>query len=68
MADSAWKVVNHELTPAGRSYTVVLGEREVMVLHVPGGWQFYNMLTDVRCEPNAGVKAAVRAYERDEGE
>lgn len=62
---SAWQVTAHELTSAGHRYTVVLGEREWIVLHtLSGGWQFWN--GHARCEANAGVRAAVLAYEREE--
>jgi hypothetical protein len=63
---SAWEVTGYELTSAGRRYTVVLGEREWIVLHATEGWQFWN--GRARCEANAGVRAAVLAYERDEDE
>lgn len=55
-----------ELTPAGRRYTVVLGEREYIVLHAPGGWQFFNSQTRKRCDANAGVRAAILRYESEE--
>jgi len=53
------------LTPAGRRYTVALGEREWIVLHTDsGGWQFWN--GHARCEANAGVRSAILTYEREE--
>lgn len=61
--ESDWQVTGYELTPAGRRYTVVLGQREWIVLHADQGWQFYN--GRARCEPNGGVRAAVLAYERN---
>jgi hypothetical protein len=62
--DSAWEVVGCNLTPAGRRYTVVLGEREWIVLHtLSGGWQFWN--GHARCEANAGVRASILTYERN---
>lgn len=61
--DSAWQVTDSTLTSAGRRYTVVLGQREWIVLHAPGGWQFWNGFS--RCEVNAGVRASILAYERE---
>jgi hypothetical protein len=61
---SRWQVESVELTSAGRRYTVVLGEREWVVLHSPEGWQFWN--GHARCEPNAGVRASILAYESEE--
>lgn len=61
--ESAWQVTDMQLTPAGRRYTVVLGSREWIVLHASEGWQFWN--GRARCEPNAGVRASILAYERD---
>lgn len=61
---SAWEVTGFELTPAGRRYIVVLGEREWIVLHtLTGGWQFWN--GHARCDSNGGVRAAILDYERD---
>lgn len=61
---SRWQVVSVELTSAGRRYTVVLGEQEWIVLHSPEGWQFWN--GQARCQANAGVRAAILAYELEE--
>jgi hypothetical protein len=62
---SAWQVTSTELTPGGRRYTVVLGEREWIVLHTfLGGWQFWN--GHARCGANAGVREAILRYEREE--
>lgn len=60
---SAWEVTSHDLTPAGHRYTVVLGQREWIVLHAASGWQFYDGVA--RCEPNGGVREAVLRYERE---
>lgn len=62
---SAWQVVDLELTPGGRRYTVVLGEREWIVLHTfSGGWQFWN--GHARCDANGGVRASILAYEQED--
>jgi hypothetical protein len=62
--ESLWRVTSAYLTSAGRRYTVVLGEREWIVLHTLfGGWQFWN--GHARCEANAGVKASIHAYEKE---
>jgi hypothetical protein len=63
MAKSAWQVRDVDSTPAGRRYTVVLGQREWIVLHAGSGWQFWNGHT--RCEADAGVRAAILDYERN---
>lgn len=67
---SAWQVLDCELTSAGRRYTVVLGEREYIVLHTFSGdrpgWQFWNANSRTRSDVNAAAKAAILAYEREE--
>lgn len=63
--ESAWQVTDMMLTPGGRRYTVVLGEMEYIVLHNPGGWQFFDPQSNMRCDSNAGVREAVLRYERE---
>ena len=61
---SAWEVTDCVLTPAGRRYTVVLGERERIVLHTDsGGWQFWNVQAQARCDANGGIRDAILRYE-----
>jgi len=37
---------------------------EWVVLHVPGGWQFWNGYS--RCEANGGLRAAILDFEHDD--
>lgn len=61
--ESAWQVTDLVLTPGGPRYTVVLGDMEYIVLHNPGGWQFFDGVA--RCDANAGVREAILRYERE---
>jgi hypothetical protein len=62
--ESAWLVTGVDLTPAGRRYTVVLGDQEWVVLHTDsGGWQAWN--GHARCDMKAGVRASILTYERE---
>lgn len=62
MASSAWEVTEVVDLPEGVRYTLVLGSREVLVLHRPGSWRAYNGQS--LCEVTAAMKAAVLEYER----
>jgi hypothetical protein len=61
---SAWEITDVELLPAGRRYTLALGDVEWVVLHAPGGWQFWN--GHARCEPSGAVRATILDFENNE--
>ena len=61
---SAWEITHIEELPSGRRYTAELGDMEWVVLHVPGGWQFWNGYS--RCEANGGLRAAILDFEHDD--
>lgn len=63
MASSAWKVTEVIALPEGLRYTLVLGAREVLVLHKPASWRGWNGSSV--CEVSAGMKAAVLEHERE---
>jgi hypothetical protein len=62
VASSAWEVTEIVDLPEGLRYTLVLGAREVLVLHRPASWRAWN--GEAVCEVSAGMKAAVLDYER----
>lgn len=62
MASSAWEVSDVIDLPEGLRYTLVLKDKEVLVLHNPAAWRAWN--GNSVCEVSAGMKAAVLEYER----
>jgi hypothetical protein len=62
MVVSAWEVTDVVDLPEGHRYTLVLKDREVMVLHRPATWRGWNGQSV--CEVTGAMKAAVLDYER----